>query len=482
MIQKIKSIIFLVVATTLLFTVGCKDADDEVSINLEDLEVSVGENPAAGYVLGTIESNVSKSLTYSISSQTPEGAININSGTGEISVADPDLFDFETNPLITATISVEKAQNTASVTISITNIIEVSAQDFSVTIDENPAQGQSLGSVEASGEGTLSYSISSSTPAGALSIDASTGELTAADVALFDFETNPVITANIAVTDAGTVENLTATINLNNVNELSVEDYETTIDENASDNQSIGFVPVIGDGDLSFSIISQTPSNAMDIDQFDGELTVRTPEIFDYETNPVITASISVSNESSGETVDQTLTVTINLNNENEIGDFAYGGVIFWMNAEGNGGLVCTISDIYGGNTTTWNNGSNISTGATATAIGTGEANTNAIVASQGSGTYAAWECAALNLNSYTDWYLPSIDELGEMYANRSAINATAVANGGANFSTVTWSSTEQTGNVNNAYIYLFVDGQSPTLNAKANSAKVRAVRSWSDL
>lgn len=476
-----RKIINLFIVALAFSIISCGDDDSQVNlVNLQDLEVTIDENPADGEVLGTIMSD-GVATGFSITSQTPSGALNIDAGTGEVSVADASLFDYEVNPTIIASIIADNAENTSMVTITVSNVSEMSIQDFSVSIDENPTEGQSLGTVQASGEGTLSYSITSSTPADALNIDGSTGELTVADVALFDFETNPVITANIAVTDAGTVENLTATINLNNVNELSVEDYETTIDENASDNQSLGFVPVIGDGDLSFFIISQTPANAMDIDQFDGELTVRTPEVFDYETNPVITASISVNNESGGETVDQTLTVTINLNNVHEVGDYAYGGVIFWVNAEGDEGLVCTISDLNGGNTTTWNNGSNISTGATATAIGTGEANTNTIVASQGAGTYAASLCADLVLNGYSDWYLPSIDELGEMYANRTVINTKAVSLGGENFSILNWSSTEQTGNVNNAYIYIFSGDQSPTANAKANSASVRAVRSWTD-
>jgi hypothetical protein len=51
--------------------------------------------------------------------------------------------------------------------------------------------------------------------------------------------------------------------------------------------------------------------------------------------------------------------------------------------------------------------------------IGTGRTNTNLIVAMQGgpnaAGT-AAQRCAALNINGYTDWFLPSSDELDLMY------------------------------------------------------------------
>ncbi|MCB0494421.1 MAG: cadherin repeat domain-containing protein, partial [Cyclobacteriaceae bacterium] len=216
----------------LLITAGCKDDDNEVMISLEDLAVTVDENPETGYLLGTIVSDSSMPLTFSIVSQTPNGAININEETGALTVATPALFDFETNPVITATISAEEAQNTATVTITVNNVNELSVQDFSVTIDENPANGQSLGTVQASGEGTLAYSITSSAPASALTINATTGELTVADAALFDFESNPVITAEISVGNGGNIQTLTATINLNNVVELTLQDFSVTIDEN----------------------------------------------------------------------------------------------------------------------------------------------------------------------------------------------------------------------------------------------------------
>ena len=57
-------------------------------------------------------------------------------------------------------------------------------------------------------------------------------------------------------------------------------------------------------------------------------------------------------------------------------------------------------------------------TGATGTAIGTGQANTTAIVTTQGAGSYAAQLCNDLTVGGYNDWFLPSKDELDLMYEN----------------------------------------------------------------
>jgi len=60
----------------------------------------------------------------------------------------------------------------------------------------------------------------------------------------------------------------------------------------------------------------------------------------------------------------------------------------------------------------------------TDTRIGTGKENTDAIIkllASKGESRKATQFCKALNINGYNDWFLPSKDELNEMYKILSA-------------------------------------------------------------
>ena len=112
--------------------------------------------------------------------------------------------------------------------------------------------------------------------------------------------------------------------------------------------------------------------------------------------------------------------------------------------------------------------------GGTNTAIGTGLQNTNTIVSVQGSGNYAALICYNLVLNGYSDWYLPSKDELYKLYLNRVLIG-NFVVSGGQEASY--WSSSE----ANPSYAWLTRFFEDTSVQAlKANSFfNVRAVRSF---
>jgi hypothetical protein len=117
-----------------------------------------------------------------------------------------------------------------------------------------------------------------------------------------------------------------------------------------------------------------------------------------------------------------------------------------------------------------WYNGTYVTTNATGTALGTGNTNTIAIVNAQGSGSYAAKLCYDLVLNGYTDWYLPSIDELGKLYLNRAAV--------GGFSSAIYWSSSEL--GYDHAWYFAFLYGfaDSDRFN-KNQTLRVRAVRAF---
>jgi len=107
------------------------------------------------------------------------------------------------------------------------------------------------------------------------------------------------------------------------------------------------------------------------------------------------------------------------------IGDFKYGGVIFYIDETEKHGLVCAVTDQSSG--AEWGC-DGTTTGATGTAIGTGAQNTLDILAGCGTDDIAADLCADLTLNSFDDWFLPSKDELndsGSVFADDIYVSST---------------------------------------------------------
>ena len=164
------------------------------------------------------------------------------------------------------------------------------------------------------------------------------------------------------------------------------------------------------------------------------------------------TTTIIVATVDGGFTA--TCTVTVNPAAV-AIGDSYGGGIVAYILQSGDPGydanvqhgLIAATADQSTG--IQWYNGSYVATGATATAIGTGQANTTAIVEKQGAGSYAAKLCHDLTVGGYNDWFLPSIDELDKLYTNKVAIGGFA--------NDYYWSSSEDV--ADNAWLQDFYNG-----------------------
>jgi len=119
--------------------------------------------------------------------------------------------------------------------------------------------------------------------------------------------------------------------------------------------------------------------------------------------------------------------------------------------------------------TAQWGCNSTGISGADGTAIGTGAQNTIDIMNGCSTAGIAARVCGDLVLGGYSDWYLPSKDELNQLYLNRVAIG------GFADFSY--WSSTEF--NNGGAWGQGFYIGGFQFNESKSSGGSVRAVRAF---
>jgi len=188
---------------------------------------------------------------------------------------------------------------------------------------------------------------------------------------------------------------------------------------------------------------------------------------------PVTTGTTTIIVETVDGGLSATCTVTVNPAPV-AVGDSYGGGIVAYILQSGDPGydaniqhgLIAATADQSTG--IQWYNGSHMVTGATGTAIGTGQANTTTIVEKQGAGNYAAQLCHDLTVGGYNDWFLPSKDELDKLFTNKVAIGGFA----GSYY----WSSSEY--DANNAWYQYFNDGYQYDYY-KFNTYRVRAVRAF---
>ena len=173
------------------------------------------------------------------------------------------------------------------------------------------------------------------------------------------------------------------------------------------------------------------------------------------------------------------------------IGDYAEGGIVFYIDETGAHGLVAALEDVTeGSNMGVWGTpegfewgcyGTSVATAYQNYAIGTGLENTEAIVSqncqTENGGITAAQAALNYEAEGYTDWFLPSLYELEEMYST--------IGNGGlegniGGFETSDypfyWSSSE---NINNYARNVYFNNGLTDYNGKVNSLRVRVGRAF---
>jgi len=192
---------------------SCEEDEDTSlkSLTANDIAITVLENIPLDTVIGQVTvTNLNEGLSYTIVSQTPKGAFAVD-GEGQISVADSNLFDYESYTSITGTIAISaKDYESKEINVSITiedkdDDVPFDAEDFSLRLEERPLQNSVLGQLTTSvSSDDLTYMISSQTPANAFSVNQA-GEIIVNDSTLFVNSINTTITGTVSITGTGLI-------------------------------------------------------------------------------------------------------------------------------------------------------------------------------------------------------------------------------------------------------------------------------------
>ncbi|MFY0654331.1 MAG: cadherin domain-containing protein [Cyclobacteriaceae bacterium] len=305
------------------------DFDNEEP-SIEDQTFSINESESNGTSVGFVQSSDTDNdpLKYSILSGNDEGTFQIDEGTGEITVADENKLDFESNEVYSLVIQVSDGFESASAQVTI-NVLEVNLppeinnQVFS--INENSFNGTQVGQIQANDEDSddLTFSIATGNESGTFNLD-SDGSLTIADRGTLDFFITPIYTLIIEVTDGESVVEAEITVNIEENFQPQITDQTFSVSENTLNGTIIGIVEASDAEDdiLTFVIATGNEQGTFDIDSETGELIVANAVNLDFANSPTYQIGIEVSDGAA--TPEATITITIIENQAPQISDQSF--------------------------------------------------------------------------------------------------------------------------------------------------------------
>ena len=306
---------------------------------------SIAENTVAGTNIGTAigatDADASDTLSYSLGG-TDANSFAIVSATGQLQTKAALDYDTKTSYSVTITVSDQNSgTDTITVTINVINVVEGVANNAPVftegdsttrSIAENTVAGTNIGTAigatDADASDTLSYSLGG-TDANSFAIVSATGQLQTKAALDYDTKTSYSVTITVSDQNSGT-DTITVTINVINVVEgvannapVFTEGASTTraIAENTVAGTNIGSPVSATDADTSNEIpnvlaysLSGTDAASFTLDSLSGQL--QTSAALDFETKTSYTVVVSVSDGKGGT---DSITVTINVTNVNEV-------------------------------------------------------------------------------------------------------------------------------------------------------------------
>ncbi|RMG85046.1 MAG: cadherin repeat domain-containing protein, partial [Bacteroidetes bacterium] len=332
--------------STETFTINLTDDNSEFVVgpitdnDPTDNEVSESATPGTpvGITALATDNDVSDGVTYSMPLSFG-GAFKIDPMTGVISVNNPVLLDYESNPTPTVTVRATSDDGSTSTEVFTINLIDDNTEfvvgpitdndptDNEVNEDAAPGTAVGLVAFATDGDGTdeVTYTLTDDYN-GAFQIDPTTGIVTVADATPLNYEVETSATIEVlATSDDGSTSTKVFEIQILDVNEAPVS---ALTDVNVLPNEILELSPVgstvgltafandpDGTDEVTYAITND-PSAGFTIDPTTGVVTVGNAAALDYDNFTSVDLEITATS-TDGSTSTEIFTVTI-INDPND--------------------------------------------------------------------------------------------------------------------------------------------------------------------
>ncbi|MFK7935311.1 MAG: cadherin domain-containing protein [Saprospiraceae bacterium] len=268
------------------------------------------------------------------------GRFKIDPNTGEVTVANTNLLDAETNPSHTVEVEATSSDGTKQQAIFTINILDDTTEHpvGPITDTDTAADLVNESTVNSTPVGltafaedldvtdNVTYSLSDDAD-GRFQIDPMSGEVTVADNSLLDYESDTSHTIEVTATSTdGTISVQSFVINLIDdntefvvVNLVDSDPAANEVTENSPANTPVGLVALAMDADatdeITYSLIDDADGR-FQIDPVTGEVSIADPNLIDFELADEHEVEVLATSD-DGTTISEIFPITI-LNDTND--------------------------------------------------------------------------------------------------------------------------------------------------------------------
>ncbi len=182
---------------------------------VENHDFYVDENSSPGTMVGVViayDMDPGQSVSFEFRKGNEEGTFEIDASGGHISVADPELLNYEIHTQIDLSVLVtddhpkDPKSSIANITVFLNDLNEYAPvmEDQNFEINEHPSKDDLIGTIQAIDPEThqsLQFTLLSGNEPEIVSLDSDSGALTVSDTSAFDYDLNQQLLFTAQVRD-----------------------------------------------------------------------------------------------------------------------------------------------------------------------------------------------------------------------------------------------------------------------------------------